>query len=108
MSANRRPAALVGAAAVLAAAGIVALTASMLSSLRHAFARRQGHERHDDERDRAQHALEEMTETLDPDVWGEWLRPLPQDFDFEAFRRRMPVFDPPLSQTIIDERESSR
>ncbi len=90
--------------ALACAAIVAALSASMLSNLRHAFGRRS---RAESERERVRHALAPMLMEIDPKVWGEWLEPLPEDFDFEAFRKSMPVLDPPLSQTIIDERESS-
>ncbi|MHB8375662.1 MAG: hypothetical protein ACYDEB_01710 [Dehalococcoidia bacterium] len=94
----------VAVAAVAAAAGVAAVTASVLSNLRHPFGRRP---RAETERERVRRALAPLLIDLDPRIWGEWLQPLPDDFDFEAFRRSMPVLDPPLSSTIIEERESN-
>ncbi len=103
MSANRRPAALVGAAAVLAAAGIVALTASMLSNLRHAFARRH----RETERERVRRALAPLLMKIDRQAWEREFGRLPDDFDREAFRRSLKL-DPPLSRAIIEERDEGR
>lgn len=94
--------------------GVLALLAgsagSIVSGLRHALGLGRRHPRDDaaDRREGVRRALAPMTARLDPAVWGDWLTPLPDDFDLAAFRASMPVLDPPLSQTIIEERESSR
>jgi hypothetical protein len=85
---------------------VVAISASMLSNLRHALGGR-GRREEPTERDRIRRALAPMLMELDPEIWGELLAPLPVDFDEEAFRRSLPVLDPPLSQTIIEDRDSS-
>jgi len=91
------------------ALGVLALLAgnagSIVSGLRHALGLRR-HARDDaaDRRERVRRALAPIAQKVDLVKWG--LKPLPEDFDLAAFRVSMPVLDPPLSQTIIDERES--
>ena len=73
----------------------------MLAGLRHAFGRKR---REPSERQRVHDALKPLLADID---WAEWDRTfgtLAEDFDEEAFLRSLPVLDPPLSQTIIDER----
>ncbi len=111
MKLKRLPNVLTGLIVAVAAMLVMGVSASMLSNLRHAFGRRHRHDApsSDAERDRTRQALAlaPVLVDLDPKIWGESLQPLPQDFDFDAFRSSMPILDPPLSQTIIDERESS-
>ncbi len=112
MSARRLVRVVVAGVVAAAVVAAVASGASMLSHLRHALRRERRQAAELDERERIRRALAPITMKLDPAVWGEWLKPLPDDFDWDAFRRALPVLDPPLSQTIIDERdeyeESSR
>jgi hypothetical protein len=64
---------------------------------------------HDDaaeRRERLRRALAPMTVKLDSKRWKAKFGRLPDDFDLAAFRASLPVLDPPLSQTIIEERES--
>ncbi len=90
----------------VASAGIVSLAAmSIVGGLRQMLGRMKGPQ--EGERERVRRSLTGSIVTLDPAIWGDWLRPLPQDFDWAAFRARMPKLDPPLSQTIIEERESA-
>ena len=58
------------------------------------------------DRARSERALDGVTVNIDPRKYKHNLKPVPDDFDLAEFRRTMPVFNPPLSQTIIDERES--
>ena len=100
-----------GLAVVLGVFALLAGNAgSIVSGLRHALGLGRWHPRDDaaDRRERIRLALAPISVKLDPAVWGDWLTPLPDDFDLAAFRASMPVLDPPLSQTIIEERESSR
>ena len=99
-----------GLAVVVGLLGLLAGNAgSIVSGLRHALGlRRRPVDDAVDRRERVRRALAPMTVKLDPAVWGDWLTPLPDDFDLAAFRASMPVLDPPLSQTIIEERESTR
>ena len=60
------------------------------------------------ERRRVHEALASFSSRSDTNSLFPWVPPLPPDFDWEAFRRSLPVLDPPLSQTIIQEREESR
>lgn len=91
----------------LAGIGMVSLAAmSIVGGLRQMLGRKAHMRRHEGERVRHR-ALADATVKLDPAIWGEWLRPLPDDFDWTAFRAQAPKLDPPLSQTIIDERESA-
>lgn len=100
-----------GLTVVLGLLGLLAGNAgSIVSGLRHALGlrRRPAVDDAADRDERIRRALAPISVKLDPAVWGEWLTPLPDDFDLAAFRASMPVLDPPLSQTIIEERESSR
>jgi hypothetical protein len=94
----------VGGSAVLAVAA-----GSIVANIRNALGRRRHPPRDEaaERRERLRRALAPITVKLDPEIWGDWLKPLPDDFDLDAFRRSMPILDPPLSQTIIEERESS-
>lgn len=80
--------------------------ASIVSGLRHALGlgRRHPNDDESDPRDRVHRALAPIAAKPDLDKWG--LTPLPEDFDLAAFRASLPVLDPPLSQTIIAERDS--
>jgi hypothetical protein len=98
-------------AVLLGVLGLVTGSAgSIVAGLRHALRLSGRHPAGDaeDSRERLRVALAPISAKLDPAVWGEWLEPLPDDFDLAVFRASMPVLAPPLSQTIIDERESSR
>jgi len=92
------------------ALGVLALLAgnagSIVSGLRQALGlgRRHPHDDAADRRERVRRALEPIAVKVDLVKRG--LKPLPEDFDLTAFRASLPVLDPPLSQTIIDERES--
>lgn len=89
--------------------GVLALLAgsggSIVAGLRRALGLARRHPYDDaDPRERVRRALEPVSVKINLHKWG--LKPLPEDFDLAAFRASMPVLDPPLSQTIIDERES--
>lgn len=86
---------------------MAAAAGSIVGSIRSALGLRRHAPRDEaaERRERVRRALAPITVKLDLKKWG--LDPLPDDFDLTAFRESMPVLDPPLSQTIIDERESS-
>jgi hypothetical protein len=42
---------------------------------------------------------------IDHAAWEREFGRLPADFDYETFRKSLPVLDPPLSQTIVDQRD---
>lgn len=77
-----------------------------MSNLRQALglSRRHPHDDGASRRERVRRALEPISQEVDLHAWG--LKPLPEDFDLAAFRASMPVLNPPLSRTIVGERES--
>jgi hypothetical protein len=97
---------------LVVALGLLALLAgnagSIMSGLRHALslARRRPYDDAAERRERVRRALAPITVRLDRKAWESKFGRLPDKFDLAAFRASMPVLDPPLSQTIIDERES--
>ena len=96
-----------GLVVLLGLLGLLAGNAgSIVSGLRQALGLRRRHAADEaaDRRECVRRALEPISVKIDLHKWG--LKPLPEDFDLAAFRASMPVLDPPLSQTIIDERES--
>lgn len=93
--------------AIAAAVFVLAVSASMLSNLRHALgARRHREQRPTDSEDgRIRRALAPMLMEIDHAAWEREFGRLPADFDYETFRKSLPVLDPPLSQTIVDQRD---
>ncbi|HYM16491.1 MAG TPA: hypothetical protein VEZ14_13120 [Dehalococcoidia bacterium] len=99
---------------LLVLAGALALlsTASLLAGLRHALHRREKRvpvapeSTREAERRRIREALGDML-APPPDLsqWPEHLRPTPDMPDRDTLRRSMPRLNPPLSQTIRDERD---
>lgn len=57
------------------------------------------------ERRRIREALGDLVVDFRPEDYAPLFRPLPKNFDREALFRSMPRLDPPLSQTIIEDRE---
>ena len=51
------------------------------------------------------HALRDDLETPDDELLPSDLRPFETPVDHAALRARMPILDPPLSATVISERE---
>lgn len=88
-----------------AAIAVIASTASVLSNLRNALGRRR---EPPTERERVREALKPILADIDWDSWHDTFGRLPENFDREAFIRSLPVLDPPLSQTIIEERDEER
>ena len=62
----------------------------------------------EDERERIRRALAPITMKFDEEKWRATFGCLPDDFDREAFFHSLPKLDPPLSQSIIDERREAR
>jgi len=99
---------------LLAAAIVAALsTASLLAGIRHALGKRETVEPdltpRESERRRIGEALGDMlAPPIDFNNWPEHLRPTPDMPDRDTLRRSMPKLDPPLSQTIREERDESR
>lgn len=100
---------------LLAAAVIVAAlsTASLLAGIRHALGKRETAEPEltprELERRRIREAMGDLlAPPLDLSKWPEHLRPKPGMPDRDTLRRSMPRLDPPLSQTIREERDESR
>jgi len=93
-----------GAAALAVAAG------SIVSNIRNALGRRRHPPRDEaaERRERVRRALAPITVKLDRELWQRAFGKLPDNFDREAFLRSLPVLDPPLSQTIIEQREEER
>jgi plasmid stability protein len=59
----------------------------------------------DAERRRIREALGDLVVDFHPEDFGALFHPLPDDFDREAFFQSLPRLDPPLSRTIIEDRE---
>ncbi len=88
-------------------------SASLLAGIRHALGKREQMEPELTPRERERQRMSEamgdlLAPPLDLSKWPEHLQPKPGMPDRDALRRSMPVLDPPLSQTIIDEREEGR
>ena len=87
-------------------------TASLLAGLRHALRRERREPELDPreaERRRVREALGDMlAPPIDYNMLPEHLRPTPDTPDRDTLRRSLPRLDPPLSQTIRDERDESR
>ena len=92
---------------MVATALLLALGASMLSGLRHVL-RREKRRTAAPERERVHRALAPIAMKLDADLWGSSFGQLPAGFDRDAFRRSLPALEPPLSQTIIEDRDEGR
>ena len=99
----------------LAALVVVAAlsTASLLAGIRHALGRREHAEPEltprELERQRIREAMGDLLAApIDFNNWPEHLRPTPDMPDRDALRDSMPKLDPPLSQTIREERDESR
>lgn len=95
------------------AVAALASTASLIAGLRHALRREHAAEPPLDDREAERQRIREiMGDLLAPPVnydnWPEHLRPHPDLPDRDALRARMPVLDPPLSETVIEERNESR
>jgi hypothetical protein len=100
---------------LLAAAVIVAAlsTASLLAGIRHALGKRETAEPEltplEAERRRIREAMGDLlAPPIDFNNWPERLRPTPDMPDRDTLRKSMPKLDPPLSQTIREERDESR
>jgi plasmid stability protein len=57
------------------------------------------------ERRRIREALGDLVVDFRPEDFAPFFHPLPDDFDRDAFFNSLPRLDPPLSQTIIEDRE---
>lgn len=99
---------------VVAAALVAVLSsASLLAGIRHALGKRELSEPElsprELERRRMREALGDLlAPPLDLSKWPERLRPKPGMPDRDTLRRSMPRLEPPLSQTIREERDESR
>jgi hypothetical protein len=82
--------------------------ASLLAGLRHALERRERHAGEPSpERERVRRALRGMLTTINPSLYPENLRPeagLP--VDRWAYLESLPRLDPPLSQTVREDRDA--
>ena len=97
--------AMVGLAAMLS-------TASLLTAVRHALARREKVEPTEEESRATEIAyLREVAgdalSSIDLRKYPPELQPRPDLPDRDAVRRTMPVLHPPLSQTVSDDRDES-
>jgi hypothetical protein len=93
----------VAALAALSTGGLLLLAGSLVGALRHVFSRK----RADPEQERVariREAIAPITVNLDRERWEAAFGPFPDSVDLDALRASMPVLDPPLSQTIIDQR----
>ena len=79
--------------------GVVVLSGSLLSNIRDAFRRA-------DTNKRPNQSL--GVTKLDRGAWEKMFGRLPRDFDRNEFSRTLPEFDPPLSQTVIQQRDEER
>lgn len=96
---------------ILLAVAALASMASLLAGLRHALRGREKPE-HDidpkDERARIRAAMGDMlAPSIDFSLYPERLRPRPGMPDRDTLRQSMPILDPPLSQTVREERDES-
>jgi hypothetical protein len=99
---------------LLAVVVVVALsTASLLAGIRHALGKREHRKPEltprELERKRVRDAMGDLlAPPIDFNDWPEHLRPYPGMPDRDTLRRSLPRLDPPLSQTIREERDESR
>jgi hypothetical protein len=106
MRRRRAPNPLAVLAAALAAVLATAAIFEQLRGLLHRGRATRG-EAALDERERLRRALAPITVQMDMDKWYETFGKLPDDFDWEAFKRTLPP-DLDLSGAIIEEREEER
>lgn len=87
------------------------LNETILESIRDGLQQGKEKQRHETplekERRLVREALADISSPWDTSNLFPWIPPRPDDFDWEEFRRSLPVLDPPLSQTIVDERDES-
>ena len=98
---------------VAAAVAVLLSSASLLAGIRHALGKREqmepGLAPREQERRRMREAMGDLlAPPIDFDNWPERLRPTVDMLDRDTLRASMPRLDPPLSQTISEERDDSR